>query len=436
MSLEEEDVPVTLPDLPQFSAVESNKLSIIGRTLNPDSQRMKDLILDMPRKWQVYDRVRGVALSSTMFQFIFKHEHDLEEVMRKRVWTFNEWSVVIDRWVEKPPDDYLKYLLVWVQLRNIPVNHYTKEAIEAFADVLGKVDVVVYDPSKAQSNDYVRVRVFFDVARPVRKTKVFNIPGCEAVTIRYDFERVQKRCYHCQRLTHEKEKCPLLIQARKDQAMERRNKVMLENQKKALLIQKDDPLFGVLSEAQVGIDAVTGRRKINPEVLQNMREYLLAADGGEKRVREERVTKSVQDLENDSEGQRNFLRLEGPPLVITEVDKDKGIVFDYSLKNVENNLERRRLETDILDNSKADVSTRSMPCQAAPLEFFECSTGFTSGYTEANSSGTSKLTTGRRFRPPKRMRRFKPKLTGGFSTEEKGKSVAVQCDKVSNKRRA
>lgn len=151
ISLEEEEAPVNLPDLPQFSAVESNRLSIIGRTLNPEKQRMKDLILDMPRKWQVYDRVRGLALSPTMFQFVFKYEHDLEEVLRKRVWTFNEWSIVIDRWVEKPPDDYLKYLLVWVQIRNIPVNHYTKEAIEAFGDVLGKVDVVAFNPNKAQS---------------------------------------------------------------------------------------------------------------------------------------------------------------------------------------------------------------------------------------------------------------------------------------------
>ncbi|XP_018435877.1 uncharacterized protein At4g02000-like [Raphanus sativus] len=211
MSLEEEEVPYELPDLPQFSAIECNKMSIIGRLVNPDCQKIKDLILDMPRKWQVYDIVRGVALSSTMFQFIFKYEHDLEEVMRKRVWTFNEWSIVIDRWMEKPPEDYLKYLLVWVQIRNIPVNHYTKEAIEAFGDFVGRVDVVAFDPSKAQTQDYVRVRVFFDVSRPVRKTKVINLPSGETVTLRYDFERLQKRCFHCQRLTHEKDKCPVLI---------------------------------------------------------------------------------------------------------------------------------------------------------------------------------------------------------------------------------
>lgn len=321
----------------------------------------------------MYDRVRGVALSPTMFQFVFKYEHDLEEVLRKRVWTFNEWSIVIDRWVEKPPDDYLKYPLVWVQIRNIPVNHYTKEAIEAFSDVLGKVDVVAFDPNKAQSNDYVRVRVFFDVARPVRKTKVFNLPGGDAVTLRYDFERLQKRCYHCQRLTHDKDKCPVLIQERKDQALERRKKIMAEKHRLELIIQKDDPLFGVLSDEQVGVDAVTGRRKINPEVLQNMREYILAADGGEKKVREERVKKSVLDLVNDPIGQRDFLRLEAPPLVINDVNKDKGLIFDFSLRD------------KVV--SKETHTTQSVPIGGKSQGVFpslndsDCSTGFSSGYT-------------------------------------------------------
>ena len=45
----------------------------------------------------MYDRVRGISLSKTTFQAVFKYEHDLEEVMRRRVWIFNEWSIIIDR---------------------------------------------------------------------------------------------------------------------------------------------------------------------------------------------------------------------------------------------------------------------------------------------------------------------------------------------------
>lgn len=50
MSLEEEDVPFDMPDLPVFCSTEKNILSIIGRVLNPERQSISDLILDMPRK--------------------------------------------------------------------------------------------------------------------------------------------------------------------------------------------------------------------------------------------------------------------------------------------------------------------------------------------------------------------------------------------------
>lgn len=67
MSLEEDDLPFDMPDLPEFSSCERNVLSLVGRTLNPDCQTMKHLIRDMPRKWQKIGRVRGIALSPEKF---------------------------------------------------------------------------------------------------------------------------------------------------------------------------------------------------------------------------------------------------------------------------------------------------------------------------------------------------------------------------------
>ncbi|XP_056855655.1 uncharacterized protein LOC108847201 [Raphanus sativus] len=131
---------------------------------------MSDLILDMPRKWKLYNRVRGVALSNERFQFIFKYEQDLLDVLSK-VHTSSNWSIVLERWTEKPPDDYLQYLRVWVQMRNIPVNHYTPGTIMALGEFAGQVIDVPYDPEKAQVKDYVRVFVKFDVSKPLRRSK-------------------------------------------------------------------------------------------------------------------------------------------------------------------------------------------------------------------------------------------------------------------------
>ena len=153
---------------------------------------MSDLILDMPRKWQLYDRVKGVALSKEKFQFIFKQEHDILDILNRGVHTFKLWPIVMERWVEKPPKDYLQHIMVWVQMRNIPVNHYTKKALWALGNFAGQVVEVAFDPDKPQVRDYIRAQVKCNVAKPLRRAKKVTTPGGEEVNILYDYERLQK----------------------------------------------------------------------------------------------------------------------------------------------------------------------------------------------------------------------------------------------------
>lgn len=101
MSLSDEDTLV-LPTDPSYCVTESNTLSILGRLLNPDCQSMSRMIENMPRIWRLYERVRGIALTKERFQFIFQTEHDLIVVLNGGPWTYNDWSMVIDRWVEIP----------------------------------------------------------------------------------------------------------------------------------------------------------------------------------------------------------------------------------------------------------------------------------------------------------------------------------------------
>ena len=123
-----------------------------------------------------------------------------------------------------PPPDYLQYLDIWVQIKNIPVNHYTEKAIMALGDLVGKTTVVAFDPEKSQRQDYVRAQIRFNVANPLKKSKIINLPnGGGSAEILYFYERVQKQCYHCQRMTHEKSSCPLLVREGKHEALKRRH---------------------------------------------------------------------------------------------------------------------------------------------------------------------------------------------------------------------
>lgn len=64
-------------------------------------------------------------------------------------------------------------------------------------------------------------------------------------------------------------------------------------------ISKDDPLFGVLTDDDVGIDFKTGRPKISKDFLDEMRQYMSVKDGYERQARVERIRKQVWDLEGN-----------------------------------------------------------------------------------------------------------------------------------------
>ncbi|XP_009123077.2 uncharacterized protein LOC103847743 [Brassica rapa] len=297
---DDEDTPFNLPDLPQFYASERNACSIIGRLLNPEFQNMANLILDMPRKWQKVNR--GLAL---------------------------------ERWVARPPNGYLQFVSIWVRISNIPVNHYTVPAITELGELIGHVELVAFDPEKSQRQDYVRVKIRIDVSKSLKKSRTLNLPGGDQTTIFYFYEKVQKRCTYCQRLTHAKPRCPFLINNPDMQQASASIQHHPHSSKTKPFLSEDDPLFGVLKEDQVGFNPISGRPRIDPEVLQEMRNYLLASSKEDRHIREQRVIFSVKEAEQNPISQRTMLQLVPPPIITTDINKGKGIVYDFE-KNLFN----------------------------------------------------------------------------------------------------
>ncbi|KAL0752762.1 hypothetical protein Bca101_090429 [Brassica carinata] len=416
---EEEDVPFTMPELPGFSSAEENALSIIGRTLYPEQQKISGLILTMPRKWQKEGKVRGVALSDEKFQFIFKTEHDLLDVLEKGVQTFNDWTIVLERWVENPPEDYLQYIPLWVQISKIPVNYYTQAALMSLGEMIGEVKVLAFDPTKPITQPYIRVQVRFNVAKPLRMAKVLNMGEGRTHIIHFDYEKLQKRCYTCKRLNHEKNICPWEVKKRQEAATLRREKVVAERTKPASALLQSDLLFGVLEEEQVGLNPLTGRPKIASEVLEEMRRFLLADTGETLAIKIDKVKKSVAETERDPMLQKTVLRLEPAPIFTTDLDKGKGHVFDYG----EHEIERCDWDVNVNPNKLMAASMRAnirSPHQTSLLltsksflgdpkgetmgAFSNSPTVFSAGSLTPRFTGTVKKRIPIRRRPPKAQR--------------------------------
>ncbi|VVA92197.1 unnamed protein product [Arabis nemorensis] len=167
----EKDVPMIISNDEAFSTMEQSGRSLIGRLLNPECQNMSQMLRTMPQIWKIYERVRGIALTNDTFQFIFKLETDLTTVMKHRFWTIDDWGMVMDR----------------------------------IATTVDHVEKITYDPEKP----LLYALILLDVTQLVRDTKSVNLPKGAVAVVDVEYERIRKKSFHCHRLTHEKQRCPL-----------------------------------------------------------------------------------------------------------------------------------------------------------------------------------------------------------------------------------
>ncbi|CAA7023579.1 unnamed protein product [Microthlaspi erraticum] len=342
------DRPLKLPSHQKYRSTERNKM------INPENQNMKSLIWDLPRAFNCFDRVHGVALKKDSFQFFFK-------------------------WVEKPPDDYLTILPVWVRLYEVPVNYYTEATITDIAEVIGQVIEVAFDPEKPQNQRYVRARVLFNTSKPLCNFKTVELPEGDVVTVMFETPAPAKVI------------APVVTVVQTPR------------------LQPNDPLFGVLT--QVGLDSNTCKWKIANEVLDVARQYL----------------------------QKTLLRLEPAPILSTNVNKGKGLVFHFPEQNVSEERGDRLMRDAQLSGGRSNLELlRSMELAASTeSSFADCSTGFRVGTSGASSSGTGTAKKKKyRKRPQSITRKSQKRDATSTPTETEQQQSSGQQESSHSKKKA
>ncbi|XP_013594457.1 PREDICTED: uncharacterized protein LOC106302505 [Brassica oleracea var. oleracea] len=380
----EDDEPITLPDEPRFRVFDENSLSLLGRLLNPDCQSMSRMIEDMPKHWRLVGRVRGIALSREKFQFIFKREEDLQTVLSDRPWSFIFWTMLLERWTESPPNDFLTKFEVWIRIRNIPSNYYTIDTMFEMAKAIGEVKVVAYDPKVSQKADFIRAQVIFDISKPAREEKIFNLSAGKSVAISYEYEKIRKKCFHCFRLTHEKVQCPWL----KNKHHNHRTPVKgSSSQTPPMDLTKGKSKEGEtfiprLLEGPPGFPSLFP--ELSKEDQQSAMLYISHADPTERLARIERVKQSIKDTKDQREHQR--------PIITTDISQGKGMVFRYTedgetLKSISSSggEQASKLGAPLITQEAERVESGASSSQSL---YTESSTGFSMGASSKPSSNS------------------------------------------------
>ncbi|XP_013705043.2 uncharacterized protein At4g02000-like [Brassica napus] len=420
LSIEDDD-PVTLPDDPKFRVFDANATSLMGRLLNPDCQPMAKMINYMPTAWRVHGRVRGIALSRDRFQFIFQREEDLLTVLKDRPWSYNHWTMLLERWTPNPPASFLTSLDVWIRIRNIPVNYYTSDTMYALAKKIGRVVELAYDPKVSQTTDYVRAKVCFNVENPALEAKNLIIPE-EVVVIKYEYEKIHKRCFSCLRLTHEKAHCPFLKRAQA-------NRGGTSKEGEAIRNTQIPALLAAPLESPPGFPTMFP--ELSKEDRQAAMMYVSHADETERRARILRVQHSIENAKDDDTSV--------PIRISHNLNKDKGLVFGYSHGD-DSNSESNNTSTlhavsaPALLKDKEDRAATSGEQSASSNFQINGSTVFRLGNTTSSGyTGTWRSKRIDRKRPPAWVRRVRTNRYGaGVIAVSQG---AVQPMEGSGKRK-
>lgn len=155
----------------------------------------------------VGEEVVGRILENRKVQFLFQSEEAMDSILRRGPWSFNDWMCVLQKWSPNQTDEDLKQIPFWMQIRGIPLRFLTSRMITFIGNQLGSFVETDFEGDGAVLVDYVRVKLNWNIDKPLRFQRIFQFGG-EAVVMKFRYERLRNFCTTCGLLTHDAAECP------------------------------------------------------------------------------------------------------------------------------------------------------------------------------------------------------------------------------------
>lgn len=198
---------IRAPRLDNTDLIREHSRTLIGRTTNPQEQRIWALIQSLPRKWNIQGRAEGVDIGNNCFQFKFEKEEDLQKVLENRPYHFNYWMVIIQKWEPVISASFPSQIPFWIKIKGLPLHFWHDLMICNIGDELGSRE------KHELTSKVARVRVSIDGLKPLVKETIIEFDSGEEAHITLEYERLENHCSFCQRLSHQSSHCPLRNEA-------------------------------------------------------------------------------------------------------------------------------------------------------------------------------------------------------------------------------
>lgn len=194
--------PVKIPEADTRALIEEHRFTLIGRVTNQSMQKTRALVDFFLQHWKVQGSITGRELGPQLFQFKFDSEQDLKKVLLEGPYHFKKWMMILQRWEPIVSDYFPALILFWVKVHGIPLHYWSDKALETIGEELGPVED--YDV------DQGRIRVWINGLKPLEMLMDISLPSGEIKQVELEYEELEKHCFVCHSLSHDRNDCPSL----------------------------------------------------------------------------------------------------------------------------------------------------------------------------------------------------------------------------------
>lgn len=182
---------------------------LVGKILASKNLNRAAVQKILEKAWRTEKEVTISYWRDNVYGFGFQNEDDLCRIISKGPWSIMGSILILRKWdLAKPFSDLdFDFSPFWVQIHGLPLGFLNSKAGMVVTKSLGEV-IVVEDPGdRGRMTNFLRVRVWLDVSKPLKKGFFLCRSKEEDLWVHFKYERLSDFCYGCGKVSHTVNEC-------------------------------------------------------------------------------------------------------------------------------------------------------------------------------------------------------------------------------------